>query len=139
MEKRIRRISFEPPIVRDAFESVITEIKQKVAGPLALTDRHPIGWLIPERISPNDLIEFTPIRSKIAVAAPAAIPALVVCAAKSITRAADKPDDSTIIRVELFEYERVESKEEQNIAGTLLCPRLRRVWLCLPTVIELDE
>jgi hypothetical protein len=38
----------------------------------------PIGWLIPERISPNDLIQFAPTRRETTVATLAAMPPLVV-------------------------------------------------------------
>jgi hypothetical protein len=135
----VRRIRFELPIVRDAFEGAITKIKEKVAGTRAVTDCHPIGWLIPERISSNDLIEFTPPRRKITVAALASIPPLVVCATESIARASDEANYSTIVLAELFEHERVEKKKEQHIAATSLRPRLGGIWLCVPTVIELNE
>jgi hypothetical protein len=73
-EERVHRMRFESPIVRHAFESAITKIKEKVASTWAVTDCHPIGWLISERIRSYYLIEFTPFRRKITVAALAAIP-----------------------------------------------------------------
>jgi hypothetical protein len=139
VEERVRRIRFEPPIVRHAFESAITKIKEKVASRCAVTDCHPIGWLISERIRSYYLIEFTPSRRKIAVAALAAIPPLVVCATESIARASDKPDYSTIVLVEMLEHESVEKKEEQDIAAASLCARLGGIWLCVPPPVELDK
>lgn len=64
---------------------------------------------------------------------------LVVCATELIARASDKPDYSAICHIELFELERVETKEEQDVAAAYLCLRLRAVWLCVSARIELVE
>jgi hypothetical protein len=43
VKERVRRIRFEAPIVRDALERGITEVKQKMVGTGAITDSGPIG------------------------------------------------------------------------------------------------